>query len=46
VVFKNEGIVYLGSIIGGRFDDWEGNIKGVDSKKLLNFMISKRIFEK
>ena len=46
VVFNNEGGVYLESLVGGGFDDWKGNIEGVDSKKLLNLMISKGIFER
>jgi hypothetical protein len=46
VEFNNEGGVNLGSLVGGWFNDWKGNIKGVDSKKLLNFMISKGVFEK
>jgi len=28
------------------FEDWEGNIEGIDSKRLLNFMISRKIFER
>jgi hypothetical protein len=46
VVFNNGDDVALKSLIGGWFSQWEGNIKGVDSKKLLNFMVSKGIFEK
>jgi hypothetical protein len=45
-VFTNSGDVYLRSLIGGGFDDWEGNIEGIDSKRLLNLMISKGIFER
>ena len=44
VKFKNGGYVYLGSLIGGCFEDWKGNIEGIDSKRLLNFMISKGVF--
>ena len=44
--FKNGGGVYLESIVGGWFSHWKGNIKGVDSKKLLNVMISKGLFER
>ena len=46
VVFKNRGHVELNSIIGGEFDDWNGNIEGIDSKRLLNLMISKGIFDR
>ena len=40
--------VRLDSIIGGDvwFSQWKGNIKGIDPKRLLNFMISKGIFER
>jgi hypothetical protein len=46
VVFKNKGDVYLRALTGGWFDDWKGNIKGIDSKRLLNSMISKGLFER
>ena len=46
VVFNNEGYVDLRSIIGSYFDEWKGNIKGIDSKRLLNIMISKGVFER
>jgi len=46
VEFRNRGVVGLNSIIGGEFDDWKGNIEGIDSKRLLNLMISKGIFER
>ncbi len=46
VVFRNGGYVDLRSLIGGYFDDWKGNIKGIDPKRLLNFMISKGVFER
>ena len=46
VVFKNEGYVLLRSLIDVSFDDWSGNIEGIDSKRLLNFMISKGVFER
>jgi hypothetical protein len=36
----------LKSLIGGWFSQWKGNIEGVDSKRLLNFMISKGVFER
>jgi hypothetical protein len=36
----------LESLIGDWFGDWKGNIKGVDSKRLLNLMINKGLFER
>ena len=44
VVFKNGGESYLPSLIGGGFEDWPGNIEGIDSKRLLNLMIKKGMF--
>ena len=44
VVFKNGGGVWLNSIIGGEFDDWEGNIEDIDSNRLLNLMIKRGMF--
>jgi len=44
VVFSNEGYVWLESLVGGPFEDWRGNIEGINNKKLLNFMISKGVF--
>jgi hypothetical protein len=49
VRFNNNWDVTLGSLIGGsfgRFEDWSGNIEGINSTKLLNLMISKGIFER
>ena len=46
VVFSNGGDVYLNSLVGGEFEDWKGNIEGVDSKKLLNVMIKQGVFER
>jgi hypothetical protein len=46
VEFRNEGDVYLGFLIGRWFDKWKGNIEGIDSKRLLNSMISKGLFER
>jgi len=48
VIFNNLGGVMLTSIIGigGWFEKWSGNIKGIDNKRLLNVMISKGVFEK
>ncbi len=49
VMFRNGGDVNLESLIGGVFinkwiGNWIGNIEGVDSKRLLNLMISKGVF--
>jgi hypothetical protein len=44
--FRNEEYVYLDSLIGGFFSGWEGNIEGIDSKRLLNKMISLGLFER
>ena len=44
VVFNNKGDVYLESLVGGWFEDWQGNIKGIDSKRLLNMMIKRGMF--
>jgi len=48
VEFKNGRYVLLNSIIGvgGYFHYWEGNIEGIDEKRLLNKMISIGIFER
>jgi hypothetical protein len=46
VEFKNKGDVVLGALTGGWFSDWRGNIEGIDSKRLLNSMISKGVFER
>ena len=46
VQFNNLGTVNLRLMIRGWFNEWKGNIEGVDSKRLLNFMISKGIFQK
>jgi hypothetical protein len=46
VKFKNGDHVNLKSLIGGWFDGWRGNIEGIDSKRLLNSMISKGLFER
>ena len=45
VEFNNGGDVYL-NLIGGWFGKWEGNIKGISSKRLLNLMISKGVFKR
>ena len=45
VIFDNGGDVYLRSLMGGFFDDWKGNIEGIDNKRLLHVMISLGLFE-
>jgi hypothetical protein len=44
VVFQNKGDVWLESLIGGWFEDWSGNIKGVRPTDLLNHLIKKGAF--
>ena len=44
VVFKNRGDVYLKSLVGGWFEDWKGNIEGIDRNMLLNVMIKQGVF--
>jgi hypothetical protein len=44
--FKNGVNVYLRSLMGGWFDDWKGNIRGIDSNRLLNKMIKDGLFER
>ena len=44
VEFKNEGSVRLDALIGGWFNDWKGNIEGIEGKRLLNFMIKRGMF--
>ena len=39
VEFENGGDVHLGALTGGWFSDWNGNIEGINSKRLLNKMI-------
>jgi hypothetical protein len=46
VQINNRGDVYLVSLIGGWLSHWKGNLKGVNSKGLLNHMINKGIFER
>ena len=41
----NEGDVYL-KALEDWFNDWKGNIEGIDSKRLLNKMIKDGVFEK
>ena len=44
VVFSNEKNVRLDSLIGGWFNEWGGNIEGIDSKSLLNVTIKRGMF--
>ena len=44
VEIKNRWSVNLDVLIGGWFDEWKGNIEGIDSKRLLNKMIKDGIF--
>ena len=46
VEFRNDGTIRLKSLLGGYSDEWRGNIKGINSKRLLNLMISKGVFER
>ncbi len=44
VEFNNRGYVYFRSLIGGGFQDWKGNIEGINSKRLLKKMIKDGVF--
>ena len=44
VEFRNVGNVYLDSLTGGAIIRCEGNIEGIDSKRLLNVMIKRGMF--
>jgi hypothetical protein len=46
VVFRNGGFISLSSLTGDYFNRWEGNIKGIDNKRLLNLMIKQGVFER
>jgi hypothetical protein len=46
VEFRNGGRVYLNSLTGDWFSRWNGNIKGINSKRLLNKMIKQGVFER
>ena len=46
VEFRNGEGVKLESLTGDWFGFWKGNIKGIDSKRLLNAMISKGMFDR
>jgi hypothetical protein len=34
----------LSSLVGGWFNEWAGNIEGVNPKRLLNLMVDKKLF--
>ena len=42
--FNNGGDINLYSLIGGWAEEWEGNIEGINSKRLLNLMIKQEMF--
>lgn len=44
VVFNNRISVNMGPLMGDWITLWNLNIEGIESKKLLNFMIKKRMF--
>jgi len=46
IEFNNGKPVNLDSLVGGWFDEWKGNIEGIDSNRLLNVMIKKGLFER
>ena len=46
VEFRNRGYIKLKSLMGGYFDDWKGNIEGIDNKRLLHVMIKQGVFER
>ena len=47
VVFDNLGRLQLIDLVGGKpFHKWDGNIEGIDPKRLLNKMISIGLFDR
>jgi len=46
IAFTNGWDVNLESLIGGWFGEWEGNIEGINSNRLLNKMIKEGLFER
>jgi hypothetical protein len=44
VQFQNQGYVWLDTLVGGWFEDWKGNIEGVNPKRLLHLMVDKKLF--
>ena len=45
VKFENSLYVGLNSLVGDWFHQWKGNIEGIASKRLLNLMINKGLFQ-
>ena len=46
VEFRNGKDVSFKSLIGGYFEEWKGNIDGIEPKRLLNKMISIGLFDR
>ena len=46
VEFNNKKDVFLVSLTGDWFSEWEGNIEGINSKRVLNKMIKDGVFER
>jgi hypothetical protein len=46
IVFNNKGWVDLSHLLGGLDYEWEGHIKGIYKRRLLNKMISIGLFER
>ena len=46
VGFKNEGNIDLSSLMGDWFEDWKGNIEGINPPRLLDKMVSFGLFNK
>ena len=46
VEFRNGKGINLNSLTRGWFEYWKGNIKGIDSKRLLNKMIELGLFDR
>jgi hypothetical protein len=44
VKFRDGGNIYFRAL-GGWFDEWKGNIEGIDSNRILNMMIKKGLFK-
>jgi hypothetical protein len=54
VIFANTGPIQINDLLGYNhsrngvfpFGEWEGNMEGIDSKRLLNKMIKDGVFER
>lgn len=46
VSFDHDGDVKLDFLTGEWFEDWEGNIKGIKSNRLLNKMVELGLFDR